>query len=74
MSMNQSMCIRGDSPPLLETWRRFYNGPNAGLIDVAFAKREVPWLVGESQAVTVRFQPVPVQSSVQSSNEVAPEA
>jgi hypothetical protein len=34
-----------------ELWSRFYNGPNAGLIDVALARKEMPWLIGEGMSV-----------------------
>ena len=71
--MSQSIDIRDDSPPLLETWRRFYNGPNAGMIDVSSAKREVPWLVGESPAVTLRFDASANDDSLESTAVVVPE-
>ncbi len=47
-----SCTLASGKPVLIETWRRYYNGPNAGLIDVEVARREVPWLVGESSGVT----------------------
>jgi len=34
-----------------EVWNRFYNGPNAGLIDVEVARKEMPWLIGEGTSV-----------------------
>jgi hypothetical protein len=54
--MIESTTIREESSPVLETWRRFYNGPNEGMIDIASAKRDAPWLVGEEPAVTLRFE------------------
>ena len=29
-----------------ETWIRYFNGPNAGFIDMELAKKEMPWLIG----------------------------
>lgn len=37
-----------DDRVMLETWRRYYDGPNAGTIDVETARREVPSLLGTS--------------------------
>ena len=37
----------------LETWDKFLNGPNAGMIEIESARREIPWIIGESSVVTV---------------------
>jgi hypothetical protein len=55
--MNQSATLPTGGVCLPETWRRFYNGPNAGLIDVEVASREMPWLVGVSPSgITLNTQ------------------
>lgn len=38
---------------ILETWKRFYNGPNAGFINIEIARKEMPWLIGEGVSVTI---------------------
>lgn len=35
-----------------ETMVRFLNGPNAGMIDIDAAEREMPWLIGGTQQVS----------------------
>jgi hypothetical protein len=40
-----------------ETWQKFYNGPNPGMIDVATARREMPWIIGESKPVSITQPP-----------------
>lgn len=62
--MDQSSTVETGGAELAETWRRFYNGPNRGLIDVEVATREMPWLVGLSSGVTldIRHQPLPQQT------------
>jgi hypothetical protein len=57
--MNGSATFTHDPGSVQQTWRQFYNGPNAGLIDVELARREMPGLIGE--AATVVFNP-PVAS------------
>ncbi len=51
--MNGSITIVPSEQQQFETWRRYYNGPHAGLIDVALAKTECPWLVGSGAGVTI---------------------
>lgn len=51
--MAQSATVASVSRVLPETWQRFYNGPNVGLIDVEIAAVEMPWLVGMSVGVTI---------------------
>ena len=45
--------VVGPSQPLdeslvPETWLRYFNGPNAGYIDLQAAASEMPWLMGAS--------------------------
>ena len=58
---NATVAIRYiPAPAISETWDKFYNGPNAGKIDVEAARREMPWLIGEAKSVTIRVSPEPV--------------
>jgi hypothetical protein len=34
-----------DEALIPETWIKFFNGPNAGMIDLETARRDMPWLV-----------------------------
>ncbi len=54
ITQGMSATIRPEPQRLLDTWLRYYNGPNAGMIDVELARREVPWLVGESVSITIK--------------------
>ena len=51
--MNTSVTVVPIEQPESETWRKFYNGPHAGLIDVEAATKEMPWLIGMGRAATV---------------------
>lgn len=54
--MSEQTTLHGIGPEhgmIPETWLRFYNGPNAGLVDVESAKREMPWILGVSPVVTL---------------------
>ena len=51
-----------------ETWRRFYNGPNAGLIDVELAHKEMPWLIGEGASVELSALGNTINTTSSSSN------
>lgn len=49
MSTNKKLTI--DMIP--QTWIDYYNGPNAGLISIATAKKESPWLISGAKIVTI---------------------
>jgi len=51
--MAQSVTLPSGTGELPETWRRFYNGPHIGLIDLEVASLEMPWLVGQAAGVTL---------------------
>jgi hypothetical protein len=50
MTRGQSILLRPskelDQSMVPETWLRFFNGPNAGYIDMEEAAKEMPWLIG----------------------------
>ena len=45
--------LEGKTQDIPETWVRFYNGPNAGFVDVELARKEMPWLIGEGASITL---------------------
>ncbi len=52
-------------PRVSEIWDRFYNGPNAGLIDVELARKEMPWLIGEGASIVLSGPTANVASNTQ---------
>lgn len=51
--MSQSVTLVTGLRELPETWKRYYNGPNVGLIDEQIAALEMPWLIGRGGGVTL---------------------